>query len=154
MKNIKLLLAIALFSIVSNVNAQVQPVDSKGLAIGGYDVVAYFSTKATKGSANITAKYNGATYQFSSIENRDAFKKNPEQYLPQFGGHCAWGIGAKATKFPVDPETFDILDGKLYLFYNGPGEGGNFNAMQLWNVETTVLKTAAHKKWPSVKNSK
>lgn len=151
MKNIKLLVALALSSIAFSINAQVQPVDDDGLAIGGYDVVAYFSNTAIKGSSNITGKYNNATYRFSTTENRDAFKKNPEQYLPQFGGHCAWGIGAKATKFPVNPETFDIVDGKLYLFYNGPTEEGDFNAKELWNVETTTLKTAAHEKWPSVK---
>ncbi|WP_394748867.1 YHS domain-containing (seleno)protein [Spongiimicrobium salis] len=151
MKNLKFLSAIAMFSIALSINAQVQPVDDNGLAIGGYDVVAYFSNTAQKGSPKITEKYNNATYQFSSVENRNAFRKNPEQYLPQFGGHCAWGVGAKDSKFPSNPETFDIVDGKLYLFFNGPSEGGDFNAMQLWNVETTTLKTAAHSKWASVK---
>ncbi len=154
MKNLKFLLVVALCSIVFSLNAQVQPVDDNGLAIGGYDVVAYFSNTAIKGNTKITEKYNNVTYQFSSTENREAFKKNPEQYIPQFGGYCAWGIGAKDTKFPSNPETFDIVDGKLYLFFNGPAEGGNFNAMQLWNVETTTLKTAAHKNWSSIKKSK
>ncbi|AXT63728.1 YHS domain protein [Aquimarina sp. AD10] len=151
MKNIKFLLVLTLGCIALNINAQIQPVDDNGLAIGGYDVVAYFSNTAIQGSTKITEKYNNATYQFSTTENRDTFKSDPEKYLPQFGGHCAWGVGAKDTKFPINPETFDIVDGKLYLFYNGPSEGGDFNAMQLWNVDTTTLKIAAHKKWPSVK---
>ena len=131
--------------------AQTQPVDENGLAIGGYDVVAYFSGTPTVGSTRYTARYNEAIYRFASEGNRDAFKKNPTQYLPQFDGYCAWGVAAKDSKFPINPETFDIIDGKLYLFFNGPFNGEPFNTALLWNKETTRLQEAAHKKWPSVK---
>ncbi len=134
------------------VNAQTPPVDEKGLAIGGYDVVAYFNSQPTKGNPTITYKYEGATYRFANNQNRDLFLGNPTKYLPQFGGYCAWGVAAKEAKFPINPETYDIIDGKLYLFFNGEFNGDNFNTSLLWNQETSSLKTAAHKNWPKVKS--
>ncbi|MEO9477071.1 MAG: YHS domain-containing (seleno)protein [Cyclobacteriaceae bacterium] len=150
MKNFILTIAVLVGSITIT-HAQVQPVDENGLAIGGYDVVAYFSNNAEKGSARYTATYEDATYQFVNAQNRDAFKKNPSRYLPQFDGYCAWGVAAKDSKFPINPETFDVIDGKLYLFFNGDFGGEAFNTAPLWNAETSKLKTAAHAKWPSVK---
>ena len=146
---------IVLMSIVAiaKLSAQVQPVDENGLAIGGYDVVAYFSNTAVKGNPKYVAKYDGATYQFSNAKNRDAFKKAPTAYLPQFDGYCAWGVAAKDSKFPINPETFDIVDGKLYLFFNGPFDGQQFDTSILWSLETTKLKTEAHQKWAKVKNN-
>lgn len=123
MKTIKIIFSFALVLFVTALRAQIAPIDEKGLAIGGYDVVAYFSNKATKGDTKLTAKHGDATYQFATVANRDAFKKNPAKYLPEFGGFCAWGVGAKSTKFPINPETFEIIDGKLYLFFNGPFNG-------------------------------
>lgn len=154
MKTIKFLLTLVLSVAAFNANAQVAPVDDKGIAIGGYDVVAYFSNSAVKGNNQFTAKYDKATYRFSTKENRDAFVKSPTKYLPQFDGYCAWGIATSGSKFPINPETFDVVDGKLYLFFNGPFDGKPFNSIQPWTTETTALKTAAHKKWPSVKKSK
>ncbi|MEO9853973.1 MAG: YHS domain-containing (seleno)protein [Reichenbachiella sp.] len=151
MKKNRVLLALILSTIVFSINAQIPPVDDDGLAIGGYDVVAYFSNNAVKGDEGITAKYKNATYQFSSKANRDLFQKSPTKYLPQFDGYCAWGIATKEAKYPINPETFDIVDGKLYLFFNGPFNGGNFNSMEPWNAETTILIAAAHKKWSGVK---
>ncbi|NDV42950.1 YHS domain-containing (seleno)protein [Flagellimonas sediminis] len=155
MKSIKsiFLLGVALFAMIG-AQAQIDPVDKNGLAIGGYDVVAYFSGAAQKGSKSYTAKHNGATYYFASKANRDAFTKAPSNYLPQFDGYCAWGVAAKDTKFPINPETFDIVDGKLYLFYNGPFDGKTLDTSLDWGQRTTELKKAAHAKWPTVKNSK
>ena len=143
-----------LFSLVISVTlaAQTPPVDEDGLAVGGYDVVAYFSDTAVKGRMDLTAKYDNATYRFSTKKNRDMFRENPAKYAPQFGGYCAWGIAAKGAKFSINPETYDIVDGKLYLFFNGPFNGNNFNAIEPWNEKTTELKIAAHKKWPAVKS--
>ena len=152
MKNLNLLLTVIIVAIASTVTAQTPPVDENGLAIGGYDVVAYFSNTAVKGKTKITAEYNKATYQFSTKENRNAFKKNPSKYVPQFDGYCAWGVAAQDTKFPINPETYDIVDGQLYLFFNGPFDGTPFNAIEPWNVETTALRKTAHEKWPTVKS--
>lgn len=154
MKTIKIIFSLALVLFVSALRAQIAPIDENGLAIGGYDVVAYFSNKATKGDAKITAKHGDATYQFATTANRDAFKKNPTKYLPQFGGFCAWGVGAKSTKFPINPETFEIIDGKLYLFFNGPFNGSNFNTLEAWNLDQDNLLKAANTNWPTVKGSK
>ncbi|MEQ8243758.1 YHS domain-containing (seleno)protein [Fulvivirga sp.] len=151
MKNLILIIGLIVAGYIS-ATAQIPPVDENGLAIGGYDVVSYFDGKAQKGNAKFTVKQNGATYRFASAAHRDAFKKEPAKYLPQFDGYCAWGVAAKDTKFPINPETFDIIDGKLYLFFNGPFDGQNFNTVLLWTEETTKLKAQAHSKWPSVKN--
>ena len=149
----KSIITLAIVSLwIGIANAQnISPVNEDGLAIGGYDVVAYFSNEAIKGKSNYSAKHNGVTYHFSSKENRDTFRENPEKYAPQFDGYCAWGVAAKDAKFPINPETFDIVDGKLYLFFNGPFDGQNFNTALLWNQETTKLQADAHRKWPTVK---
>lgn len=147
------LLGVALFTMIG-AQAQIDPVDQNGLAIGGYDVVAYFSGAAQKGNKSYMAKHDGATYHFASKANRDAFTKAPGNYLPQFDGYCAWGVGAKDAKFPINPETYTVIDGKLYLFFNGPFNGEPFNTYEDWAQRTTELKNAAHAKWPKVKNSK
>lgn len=133
--------------------AQTAPIDENGLAIGGYDVVAYFTGDATPGSATYTIVHEGATYQFSSKSNLETFKTSPDQYLPQFDGYCAWGVAAQDSKFPINPETFDIIDGKLYLFFNGPFKGEPFNTLAPWQAETSDLSKQAHAKWPAVKKS-
>lgn len=154
MKTLKQVFFIVLLTFVSSVYAQVDPVDKNGLAIGGYDVVAYFSNKAVKGNAKITASYNKATYQFSSTANRDAFEKNPTKYLPQFDGYCAWGVCEKTAKYPINPETFQVADGKLYLFYNGPLNGSNFNAHEAWKTDEKTLLKAADANWSAAKEKK
>ncbi len=151
MRNLKFTLLVTLLAIGTFVQAQTQPIDENGLAIGGYDVVAYFSGEAKEGSEKYTAKYNDATYRFSSKDNLKDFKKNPQAYLPQYGGYCAWGVGAKNTKFPINPKTFDIIDGKLYLFYNGPFEGKTFNTLIPWNADTSTLIEEANSNWKNIK---
>lgn len=93
-------------------------VDSKGLALQGYDAVAYFKENLPReGKAEFTADYKGAKWQFSSAENRDAFSKEPEKYAPQYGGYCAWAVGHNYTA-QGDPQAWKIVDNKLYLNYN------------------------------------
>ncbi len=154
MKLITAIFSLALVFIASSLSAQVAPIDEKGLAIGGYDVVAYFSNKALKGDARFTAKNGGATYQFATTANRDAFRKTPTKYLPQFDGFCAWGVGAKSAKYPINPETFEIIDGKLYLFFNGPFNGSDFNSLEAWNTDQDNLLKAAAANWPTVQGAK
>lgn len=93
-------------------------VDSKGLALDGYDAVAYFKENLPReGKAEFTADYNGAKWQFSSAENREAFTKEPAKYAPQYGGYCAWAVGHNYTA-QGDPQAWKIVDDKLYLNYN------------------------------------
>lgn len=90
----------------------------RGIAIGGYDAVAYFTDgKPTAGKPEIVWMYDGATWRFSSEANRDAFMANPAKYAPQYGGYCAWAVSHGYTA-KGDPAAWTITDGKLYLNYN------------------------------------
>ncbi|HEY3403704.1 MAG TPA: YHS domain-containing (seleno)protein [Ohtaekwangia sp.] len=118
--------------------------DEDNLALNGYDPVAYFKQhKAVKGKSSITATVDGVTYQFSTQVNKDLFVSSPLLYKPQYGGWCAYAMGAEGEKVEVDPETFKIVDGKLYLFYN------RFftNTLNTWNANEAELKTSADKNW-------
>ncbi len=90
----------------------------KGVAVEGYDVVAYFNDSSAKGSNKFQSEYEGVIYKFSSAENKKVFLDNPEEYLPAYGGWCAYAMGATGDKVDIDPKTFEIRNGKLYLFYN------------------------------------
>ena len=90
-----------------------------GLAVHGYDVVAYFSTgKPVLGSDKFAMAHDGGTYRFASQANLDAFKADPTKYEPAFGGFCAYGV-ALGKKFDGDPRFWKIVGGKLYLNVNG-----------------------------------
>ncbi|MBD0402402.1 MULTISPECIES: YHS domain-containing (seleno)protein [unclassified Flammeovirga] len=92
---------------------------SKGkLAVGGYDVVSYFDTKAVEGEKEFTAEYKGAEYRFISQKHVDKFLANPEKYLPAYGGWCAYAMADKGEKVDVNYETFVVQNGRLMLFYN------------------------------------
>lgn len=152
MKTIQLFIIALFISISQFASAQTSPIDDKGLAIGGYDVVAYHTIKkAVKGDVHLSTVYKGGTYWFSSKNNKKVFEKNPSQYLPQYDGYCAWGVGAKNTKFPINPETFKIVDGKLYLFFNGDFNGTQFNTLTPWNAEEASLLKAANANWMLLK---
>ena len=115
-----------------------------GLAIGGYDPVAYFKQgKAVEGKKSFAVLHQGATYYFSSAENKDAFLKSPSGYEPQYGGWCAYAMGANGEKVSIDPETFKILNNKLYLFYNKFFN----NTLKSWNKDENNLKTKADQNW-------
>ena len=89
---------------------------NNGIAINGYDAVAYFKQgKAVKGEKELAVFDQGVTYYFSSNENKDEFKKDPSRYEPQYGGWCAYAMGKDGSKVEVDPGTFKVIDGKLYL---------------------------------------
>lgn len=84
-------------------------------AIDGYDPVSYFvNGRAERGSADITAQWNGVVWRFVSHANRDIFAENPEKFAPQYGGYCALGM-AHGGAVPTNPEAWTIHEGKLYL---------------------------------------
>jgi YHS domain-containing protein len=115
-----------------------------GLAIQGYDPVAYFAQhKSVKGKKEFATSKDGVTYYFSTPANREAFVKNSSTYEPQYGGWCAYAMGASGEKVEVDPETFKILDGKLYLFYNSFFN----NTLPKWEKAEVELKAMADKNW-------
>jgi YHS domain-containing protein len=114
------------------------------VAIQGYDPVAYFKqNKAVKGKNDFTASYMGVTYKFSSVGNKENFLKNPVGYEPQFGGWCAYAMGSTGEKVEINPETFKITDGKLYLFYNAYFN----NTLKSWNKDEINLKAKAEVNW-------
>ncbi len=89
-----------------------------GLALSGYDPVAYFTAGEPRaGDPAMHADWGGARWLFESAANRDAFLANPDAYAPQFGGYCAWAV-AEGDLAPIDPEAWRIEGGKLYLNYS------------------------------------
>jgi YHS domain-containing protein len=119
--------------------------DAHGVALGGYDPVAYFeSGKPKRGVATISASYGGARYQFASAEHRRIFLKNPKMYIPEFGGFCAVGT-AFGEKVDVDPETGKVVGGKLYL-------NNNQRALDIFNKDKTGTISKAEGNWPTVKD--
>ena len=121
----------------------------KGVAIQGYDPVAYFlQKKAVKGKSNLATTFEGVIYYFSSQANKDAFLKNPASYEPQYGGWCAYAMGSADEKVEIDPETFKIVDGKLYVFYNAYFN----NTLKSWNKDEPNLKKKADANWKKFVN--
>lgn len=89
-----------------------------GLAVRGYDVVAYFKEgRPTLGSDQYAVAYQGGTYRFASQENLDAFQAEPAKFAPAFGGFCAYGA-VLGKKFDGDPLLWKIADGRLFLNLN------------------------------------
>ena len=118
--------------------------NKKGFAADGFDVVAYFENHAVEGNKKFQTTVAGVKYQFSTAENLAKFKKSPNKYSPQYGGWCAYAIGAKNEKVEINPKTFEIRDGKLYLFYNSWG----INTLKLWKKEgAEKLREQADKNW-------
>ncbi|MFY8109892.1 MAG: YHS domain-containing (seleno)protein [Bacteroidia bacterium] len=120
---------------------------SKNVAVSGYDVVAYYiQKKAVKGSETYSVTISGIKYYFSSLSNKNLFIKNPAYFLPQYGGWCAYAMGASGEKVEVDPETFKIINGKLYLFYNAFFN----NTLKTWNKDEANLKAQADINWTKI----
>jgi YHS domain-containing protein len=139
-----ILLAGSVFAQTAETRKKQFNLESSGLAIRGYDPVAYFTmNKAIEGKKDLSANYNGVTYRFASKQSKDEFTRNPARYEPQFGGWCAYAMGKKGEKVEIDPETFKVLDGKLYLFYNKYFN----NTLKSWNQDEARLKTEADHHW-------
>lgn len=148
MKKLILMVLSAIFTI-GIVNAQTalrvkQFNLEKGVAIQGYDAVAYFTqNKAVKGNKQFSVSAEGVLYYFSSAANKDLFLKDYRKYEPQYGGWCAYAMGATNEKVEIDPETFKILNGKLYLFYHSWSN----NTLTKWNRNEANLNEKADKNW-------
>lgn len=84
-------------------------------AVSGYDVVSYqVSKRPVRGNGHFVAEHDGVTYIFSSQQNLDLFQRDPERYVPAYGGYCAFGVSV-GKKFVGDPEVWRVVDGRLYL---------------------------------------
>lgn len=112
----------------------------KGVAINGYDPVAYFAQRApVKGSELFKVEHEQVIWLFSSAENLAQFEHQPERYLPQYGGYCAY---AMSHGFVVDtvPEAFTVLNDKLYLNYS-------LGVRETWLEDTKSYVDRADKQW-------
>lgn len=115
---------------------------------GGYDVVAYFSDEAVEGKKEFLLDYDGASFLFSSQKNLDTFKSDPSRYMPQYGGWCAYAMSVNAEKVTINPKTFEIRGGKLFLFYNAFFN----NTLTSWKKEgPEQLKLKADQNWEKLK---
>lgn len=137
------LTAMPAFSQTAAVRAKLYNLD-EGVAIKGYDPVAYFTqNKSLKGKKEFSFGYQGVIYHFVSAADLEAFKTNPAKYEPQYGGWCAYALGHDGSKVEVDPETFKIINGKLFLFYNRFFN----NTLKTWNLDETRLHSQADANW-------
>ena len=125
-------------------SAAAEPVNSRGgLAIGGYDAVAYFGEgRARRGAVAHFADWQGARWLFVSRENRDAFLAAPARFAPRYGGYCAYGM-AHGYKAPVDPEAWTIVGDRLYLNYSR-------SIRTQWLADRDAFIARAETNWPVV----
>jgi len=146
MRNLTLII---LFLIGANTIAQSIDYNTKrGYIAKGYDVVSYFNNKAVPGDSKFTTTYDGVKFKFSTQENLETFKTNPEKFVPKYGGYCAYAVAVHGKKVNINPETFEIRNGALYLFYNS----GSNNTLKLWKEESPEeLKIKADKIWDNIK---
>ena len=113
------------------------------VAIRGYDPVAYFTEgEPVKGDSSHSSDHNGASWQFSSAENKAKFDADPDAFAPQFGGYCAYAVSKGATA-PTDPNAWTIVDDKLYLNYST-------GVRKIWKKDLAGNISRAIENWPKV----
>ena len=118
-------------------------VNRSGVALSGYDAVAYFTDGApTRGDAQFSHAWHGATWHFASAANRDTFAGEPEAYAPQYGGYCAYAVSQGSTA-KIDPEAFTVYEGKLYLNYSK-------GVRKKWSKDIPGFIVKANANWPDV----
>ena len=122
---------------------ELQNLDRNGVAIQGYDPVAFFTdNRPVKGNAQYQSEYRGAKYYFASSEHKATFDKEPSKYEPQFGGYCAYGA-SQGHKAPVKIEAWQIVNGRLLMQYD-LGVKDDFNKEQQNNL------SKADRNWPGL----
>lgn len=119
-------------------------VDAGHVILKGYDTVSYFQGKPALGNKRFAVEHGGATYYFASAKNMKTFQRNTAHYVPQFGGFCAMGV-ALGKKLDVDPNSYKVVDGKLYLNVNA-------DVFKKWaeDVPGNIIK--ANVNWPFIKD--
>jgi YHS domain-containing protein len=141
----KLLVALMVVAAVSTIAAakDLQNLNSNGVAIQGYDPVAFFAdNRPVKGNPQFQSDYHGAKYYFTSAEHKAAFDEKPAKYEPQFGGYCAYGA-SRGHKAPVKIEAWQIVDGRLLMQYDLDVKN-DFNKDQQGNLRK------ADQNWPGL----
>ncbi|GEQ86747.1 hypothetical protein ULMS_22550 [Patiriisocius marinistellae] len=149
MKKLILILSLAFVAISCGASKGVVNTDNKGFIADGYDVTEYFEGNAQEGNNAYTSTYNGASYKFMNAANKAMFDKNPSQYEPQYGGFCAYAVGDSNSKIGINPESFIVEDGKLYLFYDTVFS----DTKEKWlNENPEKLEQQADTNWKTLKN--
>ena len=115
-------------------------VDKDGVAVNGYDVVAYFDGESVRGIPDFSIEYRGATWYFETPANAGQFQSNPGKYEPMYGGYCAYGV-SQGYLVGTDPEAWSVVDGTLYLNYNG-------TIRNRWLANQANFIAIADKHWP------
>jgi YHS domain-containing protein len=142
----KIIQSIAAFALLASSAFAGELVNVSGaskIAVSGYDPVAFFTeAKAVNGSPFISADYQGATYFFATEEHKKLFAENPAKYAPQFGGYCAYGVSL-GKLFPVDINTWQVRDGKLYLNLNA-------DVLKKFNADLSGNVAKAEQHWPEL----
>lgn len=142
---------LALFSTLIMNAQQIDYYLDDGLVAEGYDVTEYFNGKAIEGNKKYVTTYDGVKFRFSSASNLEKFKSNPKKYTPQYGGYCAYALATANKKADSDPETFEVRNGKLFLFYNSWG----INNLNKWLAnDPSKLNLKADANWEKLKYKK
>ena len=116
---------------------------SDGIAINGFDPVAYFTEGApVKGDAGITSEWNGTTLRFASSANKATFDADPDTYAPRYGGYCAYAVSKGATA-PTDPDAWTVHEGRLYLNFST-------DVRAIWRQDIEGNIGRANANWPGV----
>lgn len=114
-----------------------------GIALGGYDVVAFFEDQhAVSGSAKHALMWKGVVWHFASSANQARFEANPRAYAPVFGGYCAYAM-SQGYLAPGNPQLWVIDGGELLLLNNASVQG-------IWQGEAEQLMQGARANWPAV----
>lgn len=142
--NIKTLLAVLAISFSAFSFAGVETeTDANGVILAGHDAVAYFTQgKPVVGDPKFTAVHKDAIYRFSSAENRDLFRQDPDKYEPAYGGFCAFGA-TFGKKFAIDGKAFEIVEGKLYV-------NKNQQVYAAWRQNIPKHLEEANTQWPEI----
>ncbi len=117
------------------------------VAVSGFDVVSYHKNKAIEGNVNYKVNHKGAVYLFDNEAHKSTFEANPEKFIPQYGGWCAYAMGKNGKKIVINHEAFTIEDGKLYLFYKTLFT----DTREKWMENTSILKPKADLNWKKTK---
>jgi hypothetical protein len=114
-----------------------------GLAIGGYDPVAFYTDgKPVAGSPDFEFRYGGAVWRFCNVGNREAFAARPDVYTPKFGGYDPLGV-AHGVAVAGNPSLWSITGGRLFLFYDR-------DRLAAFAADAERITSAAERKRPDV----
>ena len=130
---------------IFGLHAQTVLTDHNGVAVQGYDIVAYFTeSKPVKGSSDITAAHDGVTYFFSTEEHKALFLENPETYLPAYGGYCAYAV-AKGSTAPIQPRQWVVYEERLFLNFSS-------GTQRIFTADLAEMVARADRNWPGIES--